>query len=83
MHAYNWMCGQVIRDDVETEMPACCVLCRLGLGDSFVVKQALARPLFGDSLRPSDWLREKYSPRIGYHVCVLYFDWLPCKNLDQ
>ena len=39
--------------------------------------QAPARTPFGDSLRPSDWLREKYRPPIGYHVNVLDFDWLP------
>ena len=36
-----------------------------------------ARAPVGDSFRPSDWLRAKYSPTIGYHVNILYFDWLP------
>ena len=36
-----------------------------------------ARAPFRDSLRPSDCLRVKYSPPIGYHAYIPYFDWLP------
>ena len=43
-------------------------------GNKFI--QHLPAPPFGDSLRPSDWLREKYSPLIGYGANALYFDWL-------
>ena len=36
--------------------------------------QVSARALFGDSLGPSDWLRAKYSPPLGYHAKILHLD---------
>ena len=45
-------------------------------------RQAPARAPFGDSLRPSDWSRAKYTPPIGYHINILYFDWLSWKPLS-
>ena len=52
-------------------------LCPLPYINVCTCMEVIARAPFGNSRRPSDLLRAKYSRPIDYHAYISYFDWLP------